>query len=470
MKIDENQITALLQRPSEALQVELKTWLDPRDDDHIAKLVKAIFAIRNRNGGFIVIGYADATQHPDKFDLDKSVGMLYHVDKIQGLVSRYASNSFEIAVPLRKRDGQLHPVIVVPEGVRVPVIVKRDLVSNGGKKLLQKGDVYFRTLQSNGTPSSAHLLPSDYPELLDICFENREADIGRFLRRHLSGIDSHVVETLLGVGSTDPIPQHRKRAFALIKEGTDRAGVAAQKCGATAELQKLQNFLTMRVGLVLDPAKPDELPTKEFLNKVSASNPQYTGWPIWFDSRAFAKEDHRPYVSDEAWQALIVALDEGLWPKRFDFMRFNPKGEFYLQRVMQDDFSTKVAPGEAMDVVLMIYRVTEVLAVGLSIARKIGWDSDSTAYFAFRWTGLNGRMLSSWVNPMREYDGSGGMSHSDAAKAFVRVPLEVSHSALAPHVAEAVGPLFALFDGYVPSQEIIEKCVRKMIERKMDDT
>ena len=194
MKIDENQITALLQRPSEALQVELKTWLDPRDDDHIAKLVKAIFAIRNRNGGFIVIGYADATQHPDKFDLDKSVGMLYHVDKIQGLVSRYASNSFEIAVPLRKRDGQWHPVIVVP------VIVKRDLVSNGGKKLLQKGDVYFRTLQSNGTPSSARLLPGDYPELLDICFENREADIGRFLRRHLSGIDSHVVETLLGVG------------------------------------------------------------------------------------------------------------------------------------------------------------------------------------------------------------------------------------------------------------------------------
>ena len=71
---------------------------------------------------------------------------------------------------------------------------------------------------------------------------------------------------------------------------------------------------------------------------------------------------------------------------------------------------------------------------------------------------------------MRGYDGYGGMSHSDAAEAFVRVPLEVSHSALAPHVAEAVGPLFALFDGYVLSQEIIEKYERKMIERKMDDT
>ena len=465
MKIDENQIISLLHRPSEGLQVELKSWLDPRNKNHIARLVKAIFAIRNRNGGFIVIGYDDATQLPDKFKLGESVEKLYHIDKIQGLVSSYANDSFEIAVLLRKREGQEHPVIVVPEGVRVPVIVKKDLVGNNDKNLLQKGDVYFRTLQSNGTPSSARLLPSDYPELLDICFENREADIGRFLRRHLSGIDSHVVETLLGVGSTDPIPQHRERAFALIKEGTDRAGVAAQKCGASAELQTVQEYLTMRVGLVLDPAKPDELPTKEFLNKVSASNPQYTGWPIWLDSRAAAYEGHRPYVLGEAWQALIVALDEESFWKRFDFMRFDPKGEFYLQRVMQDDF--RVAPGTAMDVVLMINRVAEVLAVGLSIARNIGWDSDSTAYFAFWWTGLKGRMLSSWANP-RWYDVTGGTSHSDAAEAFVHVPLEGSHSALAPHVAKAVGPLFALFDGYAPPQEIIEKCVRNMIERKMD--
>ena len=32
---------------------------------------------------------------------------------------------------------------------------------------------------------------------------------------------------------------------------------------------------------------------------------------------------------------------------------------------MQDDLSHKVAPGVAMDVMLMIYRVAEVLAVGL---------------------------------------------------------------------------------------------------------
>ena len=190
--IEENQITSLLRQPSEGLQVEIKSWVDPRTDESIAKIIKAIFAIRNRNGGFLIIGFDDDTLLPGRYSLDQSVDKLYHVDTIQALVSRYANSPYEVAVAIRDHDGQLHPVIVVPEGVRVPVVVKRNLVANGSKKLLEVGDVYFRTLLSNGTPSSARILPSDYPELMDICFENREADIGRFLRRHLSGVDGPV--------------------------------------------------------------------------------------------------------------------------------------------------------------------------------------------------------------------------------------------------------------------------------------
>ena len=52
MPVNDDQIRALLERPSESLQVEIKTWLDTTDPLGIAKLVKAAFAIRNRNGGF----------------------------------------------------------------------------------------------------------------------------------------------------------------------------------------------------------------------------------------------------------------------------------------------------------------------------------------------------------------------------------------------------------------------------------
>lgn len=64
MAIDPDQIRALVEQPVEALQVELKTWLDPRTDDGIAKLVKAMFAIRNRNGGFLLIGFDNGTMAP----------------------------------------------------------------------------------------------------------------------------------------------------------------------------------------------------------------------------------------------------------------------------------------------------------------------------------------------------------------------------------------------------------------------
>jgi hypothetical protein len=44
-----------------------------------------------------------------------------HLDKIQGIVSRYASELFEVAVAFGERDGQDYPVIVVPEGIGTPV-------------------------------------------------------------------------------------------------------------------------------------------------------------------------------------------------------------------------------------------------------------------------------------------------------------------------------------------------------------
>lgn len=463
--IDKNQIAALLERPSEGLQVEVKTWLDPRADETKAKLVKALFAIRNRNGGYLVIGFNNGSHKPDDYLFSEPVQDLYHVDEIQGLVSRYSSIPFEVSVAYGVRDGQTHPVIVVPNGVRIPTVVKRSLSGEGGRKLLQEGDVYFRTLQSNGTPSSANLSPADWPDLLDICFENREADIGRFLRRHLPGLSGKVFGEL---SAADPEQEMKDRVFALIEDGAARSKRAAQTHGVTDELERTQSLLTMRVGLAIRPPNPNGLPTHEFMNKIAASNPQYTGWPVWLDSRDFYQEKDRAVVVDGAWEALIVDLNDS-WSSHFEYLRFDPKGNFFLQRVMQDDLSEKVLPGTAMDVVLMLYRVAEVIAVGLSIGNALESGTDSTACFAFMWSGLSNRKLSSWADPLRLYLGpSGGYSRTAEARSFLTIPLDTPHDAIAPYVEDAVAPLFSCFDGYTPSKALVETCVRKLIDRKID--
>ena len=85
---DDDQIRALVARPSESLTVEIKRWLDPADPAGAAKIVKAAFALRNRDGGFLVIGFDDDRLQPDSTNEPADVRATYHQDAIQGLISR----------------------------------------------------------------------------------------------------------------------------------------------------------------------------------------------------------------------------------------------------------------------------------------------------------------------------------------------------------------------------------------------
>ncbi len=459
----------LVARPGESLNVELKTWLDPTDDQHVAKLVKGLFAIRNRNGGFLVIGFDDKTLAPDAYPFSRPLEDVYHLDEIQGIVSRYAHESFEVEVRMGERAGNRYPVIAVPDGVRTPVAVKRDLLDKATQKaLLAKGDIYFRTLQSNGTASSARITPADLSALLEICFDNREADIGRFLRRQLGG---NVPETLRALLGQQPAPseadQLRARAEAVIMRG-DAAFDAARAAAPLPDSRKsFLDGLTMRVGMAASPIHPDALATSEFMNRFASANPQYTGWPAWLDARGFYKEKDRAKVEGGAWVADIRGGDAGE-RERLEYQLYDPRGDFYVRRLMQDDTADNVQPFVALDPVLMLYRVTEFIAAGISALRGAGWNEADSAGFAFSWSGLNGRRLTSWANTMRFFGaGEGYQSHTAVANSYVEVGLDTPHLALAPAVERAVAPLFACFNGYQPPATLVEEAVRALIERRL---
>ncbi len=187
MDISQDRINNLITHPSESLNVELKRWIDPSSPEGIAKIAKGVIALRNRNGGYFVVGIDDTTLLPDTENAPLDVRASFHVDIIQGIVSKYASIAFEVQVGFALRDGQEFPVIGVPTGTTVPIACKKELKDRDNKQLLRVDSVYFRTLRANGMPSSSEAKAGDWTEIVDICFENREADIGRFLRRHLGG-------------------------------------------------------------------------------------------------------------------------------------------------------------------------------------------------------------------------------------------------------------------------------------------
>jgi hypothetical protein len=49
----------------------------------------------------------------------------------------------------------------------------------------------------------------------------------------------------------------------------------------------------------------------------------------------------------------------------------DPKGEFYLLRLLQDDFVEKVERGKSLDAVLVVLRTAEAIAVGLSVVKGL---------------------------------------------------------------------------------------------------
>ena len=57
--IEQSVIAGLVGNPSESLTVELKRWIDPTQPAGIEKIVKGALALRNRNGGFFVVGFDD---------------------------------------------------------------------------------------------------------------------------------------------------------------------------------------------------------------------------------------------------------------------------------------------------------------------------------------------------------------------------------------------------------------------------
>src|ERR1700730_15257894 len=148
--IEQSVIDGLVGNPSETLSVELERWIDPTQPAGIEKIVKGAIALRNRNGGFFVVGFDDSTLAPDLANEPPNPKELFHVDVIQGIISKYASDPFEIEIAWGDRESKQYPIVVVPSGVKVPVAAKREL-KDGSRTVVRVGAVYFRSLASNGT-------------------------------------------------------------------------------------------------------------------------------------------------------------------------------------------------------------------------------------------------------------------------------------------------------------------------------
>lgn len=455
----------LVNRPSESLSVELKRWIDPDEPQGRAKIVCTSLALWNHGGGYLVIGFDDETLQPDTDNAPEDVQSKFHIDKIQGLVSRYSSVPFEITVEFPERDGQLYPVISVPSGVKTPVAAKRDF-EFGGRKLINVDAVYIRSLLANNTPSTTRAKWNDWPKIVEVCFDNREADIGRFLRRHLSGVSPEVIQGIASsiVSAHEPEPTGEEALMSLLQDGMQR--FENEKNERRIELPDHGSW---EAGLRVIGDVPPHAANQSFLSLIDSSNPSYTGWPIWLVSQGFTDDTARPYVHDGLWEAFIASNTYGRID-HLDFLRFDPNGCFYLYRGLSDDFSRSERappPLTALEFGLPVLRVAEAIAVGIAIVKAMGCNIDNTQLgFVFRWTKLRGRELTAWAHPGRDIR-PGRMAHQNELVSSINVPLDIPLAALGGVVSQVVRPLFEVFDGFELGDVIVDELTNNLLERRL---
>ncbi len=181
-------VVGYINHPRETFSCELKPWINPSANAYDqVKIAKICLALRNKDGGTLLIGLSDEGESmdvPDNYDPNA----LFTQDTVQAIVSAYSAQQFGVDVHhVELSEPQNHQVvaIVVPGGIKSPALCRKDSATDQYPSV-KKGFVYTRTVASNGTISSAPASQQDIDDITQTCFDNRVADIGQFLGRHLT--------------------------------------------------------------------------------------------------------------------------------------------------------------------------------------------------------------------------------------------------------------------------------------------
>ncbi len=435
-------LSDLLVDPRETLEVELKGWLDlTNNDTHRAKLAKAIIALANHGGGFIIFGF-DETNGAVRVAGDRPENLSsFTPDRINSAVNRYVEPPFHCDVQIIKSsaDELDYPIIIVPGGHKVPVRSKR----NGPNDQEIKQNIYYT--RRPGPQSEPPQSGQEWDLLLRRCITNARNDLLDSFRLLMSGgspvtaateTDQDRLEKWLEVSFTrwkeltENLPENRP---ARLRNGHYSVGY-----------QLLGDFEPVR--------------GRKLLETLQAGVVRHTGWPpFWVPTR----EGIAPYLVNDCVECWLGGDGKEQDPDHADFWRASPEGQFYLLRGYQEDGleNREIMPGEIFDLTLPTWRVGEILLHAESMARQFMAPQAQLLILA-EWTGLSGRKISSFANPINQPIDS-PIAHQDIYRTKIKVQANQISDTLPELVDSIVRPLYELFNFFqLPAGLVTQELAR----------
>lgn len=442
---DTNRLSELLLDPREGLDVEFKGWLDlASKEEHKATLAKALLALANHGGGFLVIGFDEGETGPAPSAARPATLDAYSQDLLNAIVQNYAEPAFHCSVHyVSHPTSGAHPVISVPGGHRVPIRAKR---SGPNNQTVQQHAIYVRR---PGPRSEQPLSGREWDELFARCIDARRDELLDRIRDLLTG-------RLTGDRGVAP---PRLDDWARDCERIWRENISAMPAESPSRCP--DGFFTF--AYEIDGATK---PSLADLLEVLRGAPQLTGWNTWWVP---TRHEIAPYVKEGAIECWIGGdTSEHHTPRdpaHADFWRVSPDGLAFLLRGYAEDGDharqSKISPGTILDPSLPIWRAGEGLLHSAYLARQLAGNAVS---FKAVYTGLRGRQFVQWASPM-DFAWASGICKEESVSVATRVGLESLDSNLVEVVQALLAPLYERFDFTRLPIDVVQRELNRLRKR-----
>jgi hypothetical protein len=371
------ELEPLIAEPREDLGVEHKGWLNLTLNDHKAVVAKAAIALANHGGGFIVIGLKE--DGPELLSQVRPAAVPEITqDAINSAIRRFATPEFHCEMYGVKHPltNVVHPVIVVPGTITVPVMCKRDC-----SDIIAQNRCYVRKA---GPRSEEPRTAEEWRTLFNRCLRAGREDMLEAIRSIVSG--------RIEVPNTEP------NALGLLGEFCNQAKNRWQELVEGEPQDSPSRFPNgyYEMGFGLVGASPTKSLAELHDSLATARRIKLTGWTPFLEMSTPGWSSYAHENVIESWVGRPIREE---WmtrePGLCDFWRAAPDGRLYTIRGYSEDGLATRPAGQLFDVTLPVWRIAE----GLLFANRLAATFENVDAIAIRcrFTGLAGRRLTSVV-------------------------------------------------------------------------
>lgn len=432
--------------PSETLDFEVKQWLDMTDAESLGIVAKALIALENHGGGFLLFGYKEDATKKLVPDMARPPSMEpYLTDAMNAIVKRRAEPSFHVEVTLQMHpeSKEEYPLVRVSGRSKVPI--RSDSATPRGSL---KQNVYY--IRGPGPESRGPINAAEWDALLRRSLQNQREEIVGLLRTLLPAAPE-----LLGGKPTDE--QAALHAFA--EASAVRWAELNASLPAESPSKITLGYFSFAARLL---GTSNNVTAKEII-EANQSARRYTGWPALV---TLHQEKTKPRLVDgciEAWLAHINYPDVG----HADFWRIDAKGNFYLLRGYQEDSLDPSngfgKPGELFEATLPVWRLGEFLLRVVDLG-DVMFEAGYEVLAECTWTGLAGRHL--FVHNRRRYIPGGYVAAEDAVTTRGRFTQQVVRELLPNTVKALTHSLYEHFDFFSPPDSFYSEELGEMTKNR----